>query len=160
MAWEYLEDMDFRYKDAVALLGDTSEKDVVELNCGNGRLKDYMKHKTYRGNDLLKEDDENYSSLPDDKFIETVDKCDILCCFGFGGYELSNQPLESKTITNSVIKLINKFNPVLILEAVDRYLPLIDKVKEATGYITRVARHYDLGDGFVYKRTLKILEKN
>jgi hypothetical protein len=129
MAWEYLDKLDYRYKQAAEFI--TNEDFVVDVNSGNSRFRDYAKH--YICNDL------NYweadYQMTDEQFRDVVDRCDVLCCFGVGGYEITKEPLESQTLSDTMVYLTNKFKPrLLILEAIEQFTPVIENILKRVNY--------------------------
>jgi len=131
MAWEYLEQevMDERYKIASEFIGDYDK--VVDVDSGNSRLRNYVKH--YYSNDL------NYVEADvkctDDEFVDMVKECDVLCCFGIGGHEIIQEPLESPTLTQSLVRLAMKHHPhTMILECIDQFVPVVESILKQTGY--------------------------
>lgn len=129
MAWEYLDKLDYRYKQASKFI--TDEDFVVDVNSGNSRMRDYVKN--YISNDL------NYSEadyqMTDEQFREVIDACDVLCCFGVGGYEITKEELESKTVSDTLVYLTEKFKPrLLILEAIEQFTPIIKNILERVNY--------------------------
>jgi hypothetical protein len=129
MAWEYMEELDYRYKAVSQYIRD--EDFVVELNSGNSRLRDYVKNHVC--NDLY--DKRADYQLTDEEFKTKIEKCDVLVCLGMGGYEITKEELESKTITKTIIELTNKFKPkLLILECVEQFVSIPYEIIEETGY--------------------------
>lgn len=118
MAWEYLqqEKMDKRYELASKLIRDTDY--VVDVNSGNSRMRNYVKN--YYSNDLYY--DEADEKCTDVEFKDKIKNCDVLCCFGIGGHEITGEPLESETVTQTLIDIINKHRPrLIILESIQRF---------------------------------------
>ena len=161
MAWEYMEELDYRYELASKALGNTKRLHVVELCCGNGRFKDYLQgFKSYRGNDLRQVDNKYYSSKPDELFVEEVKKCDVLAVFGHGGFEIDKNPLESSTLTQSFLTLVSRFGPkYLVLESIEKYSPIIDGIISALlPYYTIISVHNTDGNDWLSKRQLRVLK--
>jgi hypothetical protein len=136
MAWEYLEQpvMDERYKIASEFIGENDK--VVDVDSGNSRLRNYVKH--YYSNDLnYKEAD---VQCTDEEFVEMVKECDVLCCFGIGGHEITHEPLESPTLTHSLVRLAMNHHPhTMILECIDQFVPIVESILKQTGY--KVEKH-------------------
>ena len=78
----------------------------------------------------------------DDEFINVLTKVDILVVFGIGGYEISKEPLESKTLVQSIKKIISKFKPeIIIIEIVNRYFPILEDIEKFTSYYSYKTKH-------------------
>lgn len=105
---------EIRYKIVADFLGDVSDKTIVDLNCGEPLFKNYVKYGAYFANDVFMPDDISgivFSQVTDDK----VDiRPDILCMFGYGGGEYTNHPMESKTSSDTIVRLA-KYNPEYIV---------------------------------------------
>ena len=125
MAWEYLDNLNYRYENAARLV-DFTGKDVVDLCSGNTGLYDLVKDKvnSYRACDVRKLHP-IVEQVSDDSFARSIEKCDILCVFGYGGFEITKEPLESPTLLSSMKYLADKYNPVVILESVTKFKPAI-----------------------------------
>ena len=125
MPWEYLDNLNYRYENAARLV-DFTGKDVVDLCSGNTGLYDLVKDKvkSYRACDVRKLHP-IVEEVTDDEFSKTIDRCDILCVFGYGGYEITKEKLESPTLLSSTIYLAEKFSPIIILESVSRFEPAL-----------------------------------
>jgi hypothetical protein len=121
MAWEYLEQKTKRYEDATHLLGELKGDIVLDFNSGHSKFKDYLKGDfTYKCNDLY--DKRAMFNITDKAFLEQERECDVLCCFGIGGYEITGEKLESSTITSTLKNAIMKFNPnIIILESIQDF---------------------------------------
>lgn len=130
MPWEYLDNLDYRYELVAGSL-DFNGKDVVELCSGNTRLYDLVKDriKSYRACDVRKLHP-IVEQTTDDEFVKTIDKCDILCVFGHGGYEITLENLESKTLTDSIRHLMERFRPTVVLEAVSKFEPILENLSK------------------------------
>lgn len=151
MPWEYLDTLDYRYR-LVDDLIDFTGKDVIDLCSGNTGLYNLVKDKvkSYRACDVRKLHP-IVEEVSDDNFIKTVDKCDILCVFGHGGYEITKESLESPTLTDSINQIIHRFNPILVLECVSRFEPIIQEItKNHKVRITRTVGADWLTDRVLY----------
>lgn len=126
--WKYLDELGYRYK-IVSELVDFKDKHVVDLCSGNTGLYELVRPvvKSYRACDKRKQHD-IVEQVDDAAFAEIITQCDILCLFGYGGYEFTQNALESSTVLNSVQKLITKFNPVVILESVTKFESALQKL--------------------------------
>jgi hypothetical protein len=151
MAWEYLENFDYRYDIVSRYIND--DDFVVEFNSGNSRLRDYVKNHVC--NDLYyKEAD---YQIPDHEFKDKIEKCDVLVCLGVGGYEISGEELESKTITQSIIETTNKFKPrLLIVENVERFKSIIDRILKETNYEVERVHTTEPHENWVFNRSIFI----
>lgn len=157
MPWEYLDNkMDYRYQLAADSV-DFTGKDVVDLCSGDTGLYEIVKDrvKSYRACDVRKLHP-IVEQMIDGEFIKTVDKCDILCVFGHGGYEITKESLESPTLTDSIHQMIHRFNPILILECVTKFEPIIQEITK--NHKVRVTR--TVGSDWLTDRVLYIGEKN
>lgn len=167
MAWEYLELMDRRLEVVADYLnGKTKDKVMVDIDCLEARLLMYITHnfKKYLGNDVLNKfptvKGANFFQMKDDAFVKIIDKCDILLVFGYGGYEISNEPLESATLIDSVKYLVNKTKPeIVILESVWEFEPITSKIITQHYKLVQYTR-LDLGESWTSKRAIYIYEKN
>ena len=129
MAWEYLENLDYRYKDVAQFV--TDDDAVFELNSGNSRLREYVKN--HICNDLY--DPRADYQLTDKEFSKKVDKCDVLVCLGIGGHEITGERLESPTITDTLIEIANRLKPrLVILECVEKFASIADRIIKDTDY--------------------------
>lgn len=156
MAWEYLDELDYRYKQAVEYIEDNDF--VVDVNSGNSRLRNYVTN--YLSNDLYNENADY--QITDQDFIPLIEQCDVLCLFGIGGYEITNEPLESSTVTDTVIELAKKHKPrILILECIDDFTEIAHKILKKTGY-KPIRTHHNMVElqleapEFVRSRTMYI----
>jgi hypothetical protein len=144
MAWEYMDELDYRYEQAVELLtqiphGHTLGQ-CVELCSGNTRFFNYIKDKCtkYKACDTRKPnvipDGVQFYEMNDSMFSDTIGRCRTLIVFGHGGFEIDKNPLESPSLTQSMHKIINKCSPkFIILECVDKYLPVIKEIHRIHG---------------------------
>lgn len=135
MAWEYMEDLDYRYVDASALLSPLNGELILDFNSGNSRFKQYLKGKfEYKSNDLY--DKRADYQITDVEFLQQEPTCDVLCCFGIGGFEITKEKLESSTITNTLKEAIKKYDPrVVVLDCVAKFIPIKNEVLNLlTGY--------------------------
>ena len=162
MAWEYLENMDYRYKEVSEFINENDF--VADFNSGNSRFKEYIKCKTYLCNDLY--DDRATHQVSDEKFYELLKdlhnnnaKIDVISCFGIGGYEMSKEELESKTITSSLIKSINLFKPrIVIIEGVTKFYPIIKKIIGEINYQIICKVNNSDGNNWKKDRTIVVLK--
>ena len=129
MAWEYLEHKDYRY-DIVAWWVEDFDY-VVEYNSGNSRLREYVAN--HICNDFY--DNRADFQITDEEFYKKIKKCDVLVCLGIGGHEITKEPLESATITGTLIKTANEFKPrLMILECIEKFKSIPENIIKKTGY--------------------------
>lgn len=147
MTWEYLQNKTYRYdfiKDNTNNLGH-----VIELCNGLGELENYLDCLDYEGCDKLQ-------GVNDDEFVLTIKRCDTLIALGFSGFDVDHHPLESATLTQSVIYLMQIFKPnMLILESVNRYQFILNNIVKDTDYVETI-RHESSGPKWTDERTLRI----
>lgn len=123
MAWEYLKtkEFDIRYK-IVADIIDVKDKVIMDLNCGEPNFQKYINgYKEYICNDLepIENKDVRFLQVPD---IQIDIKADIYTLWGYGGGELTGQPLESHTIREKLVELVNKYSPnIIVVEMVQKW---------------------------------------
>ncbi len=132
MEWKWLNtnESDMRYRIVSQLLGDISNKVVLDLNCGQAGLHKYIKCKEYWANDVFVPED-----ISGINFIQREDKdididCDILCLFGIGNGELTGMPLESKTERQSITRLIQHFPEIVVLEMTQEWIDKYDLMRK------------------------------
>lgn len=117
MTWEYLstKPFDIRYELVADFFGDCSDEVILDLNCGDPRLRKYIKCKKYYANDIHKPKNTRgitFYQIPD---TEVDIPCDILCCFGYSGGEYTGEPQESATAKESIVRLAKKHKPEYIV---------------------------------------------
>lgn len=133
--YAYLDQKDYRYEETVKRI-DFTGKNVIDLCSGNTGLHDFVKDMvaSYRACD-------KYNTHPvvevmdDAEFCKTVENCDVLCCFGIGGWEITGESSESSTVTNSILILAEKFQPQwIVLECVKKFRAIADGIAEKVNY--------------------------
>lgn len=142
MPWEYLENMNYRYE-IVASKIDFKNKHVVDLCSGNTGLYELVKHITasYRACDLRKLHP-IVEQAPDDIFVKTIESCDVLCAFGYGGREIIDEKLESETLNASIKSIISKHNPeYVVLESVKNFQKPIFDIANSYNYTYETISH-------------------
>lgn len=167
MAWEYLSLMDRRLEVVADYLnGKTKNKVIVDLDCLEARLLMYITHnfKKYLGNDVLNKFPSikaaNFFQMTDEKFVQTIEECDILLVFGYGGFEITGEQLESQTLNDSVKYLVGKTKPeIVILESVWEFEPITSKIITQDYKLVQYTR-LDLGKSWTSKRAIYIYEKD
>lgn len=173
--WPYLYGkMDFRLEPiAKYLKGKTKGKILFDINCMHAPLLKYIDHDYlyYVGNDLQTVFPSEYPNcvfftLSDERMCERLGEVDILIALGMGGYEISHEPSESKTMTQSIKDIISQKKPeIVILENITKFSSVAEEISEsAKGYKkvldvklngTPDFPHND----WVFKRHITILEK-
>lgn len=150
MAWEYLktEPFDIRYKIVAEHLPDLSDKTVLDLNCGEPAFRKFIKCKKYYANDIFKPDNIDGVEFIQKKDDEIDIKTDIIVLFGYGGGELTGQPLESKTASETLIKL-SKYKPeYIVVEMVQKWeddFKIMSSLKKLlTDYSVHFERRIDI----------------
>lgn len=149
MTWEYLQTkiLDPRMMLAAGYLhGKTKDAHIVDLDCGTSRILNFINHDfaSYKGNDIelkfLRKNQENmfFYHMNDKYFADKIERCDILLVFGHGA---SRNPLESSSVNNSILVVVNRCRPkIIILEGSTFYQQkfnmLGDMVKKLTHYDT------------------------
>jgi hypothetical protein len=162
MTWEYMDELDYRYEEAIGEIKDLLKEGdvVVDLCSGNSRFGNYLPSGIkYLSCDLY--DDRAEYQMRDDEFVRTVvNKCDVLALFGYGGYDVDHHPLESNTVLNSMEYLIKTFNPkVIYIENIYKYDKVItDFMKEHKDYEV-VTILYKPSEYWLDNRVLKVWKK-
>lgn len=115
MAWEYLstEPFDERYKVVARYL--PAELEVLDLNCGNPRFKNFYKYKKYTANDVFVPNDTAGIEFLHCKDEQVDVPADVMTLFGYGGGEFTGEPLESKEAGNTLVRLAKKYHPKYIV---------------------------------------------
>lgn len=160
MAWEYMEELDYRYEDASNLISPLSGEVVLDFNSGNSRFKDYLKGEfEYKSNDLY--DKRAMYQITDADFLLQEPKCDVLCCFGIGGHELTGEKLESSTITSTLKLGIKKYEPrIVILDCVTKFIPIKNSILNLlSGYEIFTLRNMKKSNDWVFERELSVCIK-
>lgn len=145
MAWEYLLDkkFDIRITAALPLIREHLHEGatIVDLDCGHAPLRAYLPRSIrYIGNDIdvtrlpSSRGHDIFFNASDAEMRNLLEKrtVRILCCFGLGGYEISKEPLESITLTQTIIQLAQVKRPsLLVIEAIEDYVSLLEKIRDA-----------------------------
>lgn len=155
MPWEYLDNLNYRYEVAADAV-DFTGKHVIDLCSGNTGLYHLVQQKvaSYRACDVRKLHP-IVEEMTDDLFVPTVTQCDILCVFGYGGFEITKEKLESATLTQSIRDLAKKFDPIIILECVTKFEPALRPIME--GYV--VDSFWTPGSDWLSDRVLFVLRR-
>lgn len=144
MAWEYLDTKlyeDARYKIGAEHLV-TKDKIVLDLDCGSGNFRKYIDYKLYIGNDVRWPKDTSGMIFKQCNDTEIDDAHDVLCVWGYGGGELTGEPLESGTLRESIYRLIEKHRPESVL------IEMVRKWEEKYNAMTEIS---DRVVGYGYK---------
>lgn len=112
---------EIRYKIVADFLGDLSDKVIVDINCGEPLFKNYIRCREYHANDVFMPDDIDgikFSQITDDK----VDlKSDILCLFGHSGGQHTGHPMESKTVSDTIVRLARYKPEYIVVEMAQKW---------------------------------------
>lgn len=127
---------------------------VVDLNCGHCPISKYLPtgveiicNDTQDQPHLHGQSNVSFKLATDETMVDVLrgTNIDLLCCFGLGGYEISKEAEESKTVTSSLIKLATNNHPSLIVvESIEEFEPLLLAIKDhLSGYklTQRIAIH-------------------
>lgn len=142
MPWEYLDNMNYRYE-IISNKIDFKNKHVVDLCSGNTGLYELVKDITasYRACDLRKLHP-IVEQVSDEIFAKTIQKCDILCAFGYGGREIADEKLESETLNASIRNIISKHNPEhVVLESIKNFQKPIFNIADSFDYTYETISH-------------------
>jgi hypothetical protein len=128
MEWKWLNttESDMRYKIVSQFLGDTSDKVILDLNCGQAGLRKYIPYKEYIANDVFEPEDLRGITFLKKKDDEIDIPCDILCLFGVGNGEMTQMPLESKSERESIKRLIRHNPKFVIIEMTQQWIDKYD----------------------------------
>jgi hypothetical protein len=87
----------------------------------------------YIGNDII---DTNppiniFYNCSDEEMVEKdLPPINCIALMGIGGYEISQEPSESSTVSRSLKKMVEKYSPKLVIqECIQEYEPLIQNFK-------------------------------
>lgn len=161
MTWEYLYDFQDREKIIASLLN-VCGKHIVDLNCMHSPLLRYINQdfESYTGNDIQNvfpiTDDKRvtFCRITDEDMVKVINKCDILIVMGHGGYEITKEPQESKTLKESINRIIKKTRPeTVVLEGIQEFDELLHIDYPMTKEI-----YLNLGDSRVMKRLIRFFE--
>ena len=159
-------EFDRRYKVVAKLLGDLSDKVILDLNCGQAGFRKFIKYKRYIANDVFLPDDIKIGKFWEflnmsDKDVDV--KSDIIVLFGYGGGEFTGEPLESKTAGESLVRLAKKYRPeYVVVEMCQKwendFKIMTNLEKELSDfYRIQFAKKIDMGeDHYHLKRLIKI----
>ena len=155
MPWEYLDNLNYRYQIAAESV-DFTGKHVIDMCSGNTGLYHLVQQQvaSYRACDVRKLHP-IVEEMTDAEFVPTVTQCDILCVFGYGGFEITPEPLESSTLLQSAKTLMAKFDPVVILECVTKFEPALRPLMD--GY--EVSSFWTSGSDWLSDRVLFVLRR-
>jgi hypothetical protein len=180
VVYEYLSrpELQHRFHYVKGLL-DWTDKDIVELNCGQNPIYHHIKDtgfKSYLCNDLyttppnLTGDNVTFLPISDETFTDTLtrskEEINTLICFGVVDGNKTRPDIESPTLQNSIIRLTNTFKPHdIVLETSTKwnnYFHVIDKlVTQLTKYnvksqinISPIGNFDGIVENELYNRTI------
>jgi len=142
MPWEYLATKEFEDARYLPIVSYIEESDtILDLNCGQAGFHKYVKCKNYTANDIfVPENTEgiDFKQLDDTK----VDwPHNVLCCFGYGGGEFTGEPLESKTTSQSIFRLVDSYHPrLVVIEMAEKWETSFEIMSSISNYL--------LGNGY------------
>lgn len=124
MTWEYLDDRcDERLKIIAGYLkGKTKGKFIVDLDCLEGRILNYLEHDymSYKGNDLITDRfvggyKATIKKQTSKEFVKNIPKCDILFVLGMTDVIDDVSPQEDWDLNDSVKKVIVEHHPKIVV---------------------------------------------
>jgi hypothetical protein len=124
LSWEYLnERCDDRLKIISKYLkGKTKGKFIVDLDCLEGRILNYLEHDymSYKGNDLIEDRwvggyKATFKKETSVEFVKDLTQCDILLLLGYTGDYENVSEKEDHRLTVSAEFLIDKFSPEIVV---------------------------------------------
>lgn len=160
MTWEYMDELDYRYEKVSAELGSLRGDVVVDLCSGNSKLDIYLKGiYSYLSCDI--NDDRATFKMTDKAFVENaITGCDILCLFGYGGYEVDSNPLESDTVISSMDYAITNFKPkTVVVESIKKYHHILTELMNTHKEYRISYESISEGDTWLTQRIIKIYKR-
>ena len=174
--WPHLQYLDQRFFAVINYLQlRIADKTIVDLDCGDARILKHMlplgANGKYIGNDVL---ESPYWGGVADRYLKHTEfylkkdsemefeKVDILMSWGIGGYELSDESVESSTLTESIKRIADKHDPkFIVLEAIWDFDSILEGLVKyfSNRYITRIDERLQLKEIREYKRHVILLEK-
>ena len=155
-----MEELDYRYVLASLHSDIESEDVIIDLCSGNSRFEDCLSDNTYYLSCDLYDERASFN-MSDKEFVEEViTQCDVLSLFGYGGFEVDGNPLESSTVLPSIKYVIDNFEPrTVILESIQKYVkPLRDIMNGYPNY--EISFEYGTnGDIWLTKRYIMIFKR-
>lgn len=140
MTWEYLNhETDHRMVEiAKYLKGKTKNKMIVDLDCLEGRILNFLDHDymSYKGNDILVDRfvggyKATIKQQTSKNFVKTLEQCDILLLLGYTGDHPEVSEKEDHDLTNSAKYVIDRFEPrIVVLECWLEYHADVDEMAE------------------------------
>lgn len=173
MTWEYLnEETDHRFVPIAAYLkGKTKDKMIIDLDCLEGRILNFLDHDYlgYKGNDILIDRfvggyKATIKQQTSKNFVKTIHRCDILLLLGYTGDHPEVSEKEDHDLTNSAKYMVDRFEPgIIVLECWLDYRHDVNELSEylkGFGYKEAVQQEClsDSGNR-MHQRYLVILEK-
>lgn len=115
MAWEYLSTKEFDERYRIVAQQLPQGKVVLDLNCGQPHFKNFYKYSKYTANDVFVPKDTKGIEFLHCKDEDVDVPMEILTLFGYGGGEITGEPLESKKAGESLVRLSEKYHPEYIV---------------------------------------------
>lgn len=173
MTWEYLDNRNDGRLRIIAeyLKGKTKGKFIVDLDCLEGRMLNYLDHDymSYKGNDLIVDRwvggyKATIKQQTSKDFVRTLKQCDILLVLGYTDAGDNISPLEDHDLTNSVKYVVGELEPkVVVIETWYDYNDANRRLSEwciNLGYkISRQVEIPEINENRMLHRYLTILEK-
>ena len=161
--------LDYRYKNANKVLQELEVENlghVIELCSGNTQCAKYLTipFESYKACDLAMPESipkgVDFFQIPVEDFVhDKVNSCDVLFVFGHGGYEITNEPLESKFLTACMHEIIDEHNPgIIILEMVKRFEEIGKNFIKDSEYIL-YETIYNKNDNWLEDRVMFVLRR-
>lgn len=169
--WPHLRHLDNRFDAVVEYLNPIIKgKMVVDLNCGDSRILQYMNCNRYLGTDAVNTPEgQAFRNQEWCKFIQAKDdevelkEVDVLMCWGIGGHEISHEEIESATITQTIKKLADQHLPkYVVIESIQAFDSILQGILDHLGsrYMIRIDERMNLADIREWNRHIYLLEKN
>lgn len=173
MTWEYLDNRcDDRLKIVADYLkGKTKGKYIVDLDCLEGRILNYLEHDymCYKGNDLIEDRFVGgykaiFKKQSSKDFVKTLSRCDILLVFGMTDVGDNVSPLEDQDLNNSIKHVIGELEPkIVVIETWYDYADANRRMVEYClnlGYKLKLQQEIpEVNENRMLHRYLSILEK-
>ncbi|MGI5828372.1 MAG: hypothetical protein ACOX6V_05120 [Patescibacteria group bacterium] len=163
--WQYLDEFTDR-EDIIAsyLKGKTEGKIIVDLNCLKAPLLKKLEPDFHRylGNDILPIDQHHskavFYQITDEEMARMVKRCDILVVMGYGGYEKTGEEAESKTLSESIERIVYNCLPdIVIIEGIKEFEELFSN--GFVGYTKTRRYEIEIKPERVYQRVIYIFER-
>ena len=172
MTWEYLNEKCDERLVIIAdyLKGKTKDKFIVDLDCLEGRILNYLDHDymSYKGNDVLVDRfvggyKATIKQQKSKEFVKTLNRCDILLVLGFTDYADNTNPVEDQDLVNSVKYMLGEKEPkIVVIETWYNYKDANKRMAEHCknlGYKVKLEQEIDPQTESMLHRYLTILER-